>query len=172
MFPESLTKEMRMENKREREKTKRRYDEIKDKMKKNKDYVLSVDDQYVIKLNEGSYVQLICQRDIFWSCFLYGFYTLVPTGHDAIYPLWLILDPKDRGFSFSSSDLGWLFTGLSPIQIFASPLIFPLLGKLLKAKGVSYVTGTAYAILIMICPLAAYANTASVPVCLSYSSDM
>lgn len=155
---------MREENKKERIKSKERYDAIKLKMKTNKDYVPSIEDQYIIKLNESSYLQLICQKDIFWSCFIYGFYTLVPSGHDAIYPVWLILDPKHRGFSFSSSDLGWLYTGLSPIQIFASPLIFPLLGILLKAKGVSYMSGLAYATLILICPLAAYANTQSVPV--------
>lgn len=160
---------MREENKKERAKSRERYNNIKHQMKTNKNYVLSIEDQYIVKLNESGYFQLICQKDIFWSCFIYGFYTLVPSGHDAIYPVWLILDPNHRGFSFSSSDLGWLYTGLSPIQIFASPLIFPLLGILLKAKGVSYMSGFAYAILILVCPLAAYVNTQSVPVRMTLS---
>ena len=169
MFPESLTKEMRENNKKEREQSRTRYLKLKETMKANKYYVPSIDDQYVIEINEGSYLQLIRKRDIFWSCFIYGFYTIVPSGHDALYPVWLILDPKDNGFSFSSSDLGWLYTGLSPIQIFATPLIFPLISYLLKATGVSYAFGFAYAILIAICPVAVFANQMSVPVRFPFS---
>lgn len=164
MFPESLTKEMREANKKEREKSYARYLQIKETMKTNKNYVPSIDDRYVIQLNEGGYLQLIKQKDIFWSCLIYGFYALIQSGQDALYPVWLILDPEDHGFSFTSSDLGWMYTGLSPIQIFSTPLIFPLIGVLLKATGVSYMSGIVYSLLLMVCPFAAYANQAPVPV--------
>lgn len=164
MFPESLTKEMREENKKEKEKSYSRYLEIKQIMKTNKNYVPSSDDRYVLQLNEGSYLQLVCKHDVFWSCMVYGFYALIQSGQDALYPVWLILDPKHNGFSFTSSDLGWMYTGLSPIQIFSTPLVFPLLGILLKAKGVSYMSGVVYAILLMVSPFAYLANKAPVPV--------
>ena len=164
MFPESLTKEMREANKVEKQKSHARYLEIKEIMKINKDYVPSIDDRYVIQLNEGGYLQLVCKHDVFWSCLIYGFYALIQSGQDALYPVWLILDPQHKGFSFTSSDLGWMYTGLSPIQIFSTPLIFPLIGVLLKATGVSYMSGIVYACLLMVSPFAYLANSASIPV--------
>lgn len=168
MFPESLTKEMRINNKKEKEKSHGRYLEIKKIMKTNKDYVPSIDDRYIIQLNEGGYYHLIRNRDVFWSCLIYGFYALIQSGQDALYPVWLILDPEHNGFSFTSSDLGWLYTGLSPIQIFSTPLIFPLIGRLMNTKKVSFMSGFIYAFLLCIGPFAALANTASVPVIVNH----
>ena len=164
MFPESLTKEMREENKKERAKSHTRYLQLKETMKKNKHYTLSTEDRYIIQLNESSYLDLIKKKDILVSCFIYGFYALIQSGQDAIYPVWLILDPKHHGFSFTSSDLGWLYTGLSPIQIFSTPMLFPLVSVLLKATGVAYMSGTMFSILLILSPLAAHANTLPVPV--------
>lgn len=167
MFPESLPKKQREENAAERKKSHTRYLEIKATMKNNKDYVPSIDDRYIIQLNEGGYLQLIRKKDVFWSCMIYGLYACIQSGQDALYPVWLILDPSNHGFSFTSSDLGWMYTGLSPIQIFSTPFLFPLLGRLFTCKQVSYLTGIIFSILLMVAPFAGYANTTPIPVSFS-----
>ena len=71
-LPESLTKQMRIENEAEQRKTKKRYHELKDLMSKNPDYVPSVDDRYILQLNRGSYLSLIQDRNVLISCIIYG----------------------------------------------------------------------------------------------------
>ena len=138
---ESLTKQMRTENAAERKKSQARYHELKALMHVNPDYVPSIDDRYILELNQGSYLQLICKRDVLITCVMYGLYAVIQGGQDAIYPVWLINSPEHHGFDFTSSDLGWMYTGLSPMQIFATPLLFPLLTRLLDRKSVSFFTG-------------------------------
>ena len=71
-LPESLTKQMRIENKAEQRKTEKRYHELRDLMSKNPDYVPSVDDRYILQLNRGSYFALIQDRNVLLSCIVYG----------------------------------------------------------------------------------------------------
>ena len=136
-LPESLTKDMRKENVEEMKKSQARYRELKALMKKNPDYVPSI---------------------------MYGIYAIIQGGQDAVYPVWLINSQEHHGFGFTSSDLGWMYTGLSPIQIFSTPLLFPLITRLMDRKTVSYFTGIAFSLLLFISPVAALANTSSVPV--------
>ena len=71
-LPESLTKAMRIANAEEQKKTQKRYHEIRQTMRKNPDYVPSVDDRYILQLNQGDYISLICNRDVLVSCIIYG----------------------------------------------------------------------------------------------------
>ncbi len=168
-LPESLTKDMRKENAEEMKKSQARYHELKALMKKNPDYVPSIDDRYVIELNQGGYFQLIQKRDVLIACLIYGIYAIIQGGQDAVYPVWLINSQEHHGFGFTSSDLGWMYTGLSPIQIFSTPLLFPLITRLMDRKTVSYFTGIAFSVLLFISPVAALANTSSVPVPVLFS---
>lgn len=161
---ESLTKQMRTENAAERKKSQARYHELKALMHVNPDYVPSIDDRYILELNQGSYLQLICKRDVLITCVMYGLYAVIQGGQDAIYPVWLINSPEHHGFDFTSSDLGWMYTGLSPMQIFATPLLFPLLTRLLDRKSVSFFTGYIYCFFLFLSPIAALANRSSVTV--------
>lgn len=173
-LPESLTKAMRIANAEEQKKTKKRYQEIRETMRKNPDYVPSVDDRYILQLNQGDYFSLICNHDVLVSCIIYGtplpfhspnnpgIYGSIQGGQDALYPIWLINSPENHGFSLTSSDLGWLYTGVSPMQIFSTPLLFPQLTRLMTNKQVSYVTGYIYAFLLLLNPLAALANRSHV----------
>ena len=152
------------ENKEERKSSQRRYRELKDTMHKNPDYIPSVDDNYIIQMNEGGYIDLIKKRDVIFSCLIYGCYAIIQAAQDAIYPVWLILSPENNGFSFTSSDLGWMYTGLSPNQIFSTPVLFPMFSRLMNPKTVSYVTGMIFSCLLLLAPIAGLASTASVPV--------
>ena len=91
-------------------------------------------------------------------------YGAIQGGQDALYPIWLINSPEDHGFDLTSSDLGWLYTGVSPMQIFSTPLLYPQLTRLMTNKQVSYVTGYIYSFLLLITPLAALANRSGVVV--------
>ncbi|KAK8827551.1 hypothetical protein WA577_007098 [Blastocystis sp. JDR] len=161
---ESLTKQMRTENAAERKKSQARYHELKALMHVNPDYVPSIDDRYILELNQGSYLQLICKRDVLITCVMYGLYAVIQGGQDAIYPVWLINSPEHHGFDFTSSDLGWMYTGLSPMQIFSTPLLFPLLTRLMDRKSVSFFTGYIYCFFLFLSPIAALANRSSVTV--------
>ena len=151
-------------NKEERKSSQKRYLELKDTMHRNPDYVPSIDDNYVLQMNEGGYIDLIRKRDILFSCLIYGCYAIIQAAQDAIYPVWLILSPENNGFSFTSSDLGWMYTGLSPNQIFSTPILFPMISRLMSPKNVSYLTGVIFAFLLMIAPIAGLFTSASVPV--------
>ena len=71
-LPESLTKSMRIENAAEQKKTRKRYEELRETMRKNPDYVPNVDDRYILQLNQGGYLSLICNHDVLVSCIIYG----------------------------------------------------------------------------------------------------
>ena len=73
---ESLTKDMRVANEAERKKSRARYQELKAIIKSNSNYVPSVDDRYILRLNEGGYLSLITQKNILISCIIYGILTL------------------------------------------------------------------------------------------------
>ena len=161
---ESLTPEMIKANKEERKSSQKRYHELKDIMHKNPDYVPSIDDNYIIQMNEGGYFDLIKKRDVLFSCFIYGGYAIIQAAQDALYPVWLILSPENNGFSFTSSELGWMYTGLSPNQIFSTPILFPMLSRLLTPKKVAYLTGVVFSVLLMIAPVAGLFTSTSVPV--------
>ena len=163
-LPESLPRATIKANQEERRKSHERYLQLKKTMHNNPDYVPSIDDRYVLQLNEGSYLDLIRKHDVLWSCIMYGLYATVQGGQDAIYPVWLINSPENHGFSFTSSDLGWMYTGLSPNQIFSTPLLFPLLTRLLSNKHVSFISGYIFAFFLFLSPIAAAFNTEPVPV--------
>lgn len=152
-------------NKVERKRSQKRYNELKEIMRKNHDYIPSVDDNYIIQINEGSYFDLIKKRDVLFSCLVYGCYAIIQAAQDAIYPVWLILSPEHHGFSFTSSDLGWMYTGLSPNQIFSTPVLFPMFSRLFTPKKVSYITGTIFSLLLLLAPIAGLASSAPTPVC-------
>jgi hypothetical protein len=155
---------MRKENEKEQKKSRKRYAELREIMKHNPDYVPSIDDRYILQLNQGDYLSLIKMHDVFWSCLMYGIYAIIQGGQDALYPVWLINTVENNGFDFTSSDLGWMYIGLSPIQIFSTPLLFPLVSQLLIPTKVSLLTGYIYSFLLFISPIAALANRSSVPV--------
>ena len=71
-LPESLTKPMRIANAAEHKKTQKRYEELRETMRKNPDYVPSVDDRYILQLNQGGYLSLIRNHDVLVSCLIYG----------------------------------------------------------------------------------------------------
>lgn len=97
---------------------------------------------------------------------------MVQSGQDSLLPLFLINPPEKGGFDFDQTDIGWLYTGIGPIQIvfnhilifllllsFTLPLIFPLVAKLLSYTEIYSWTGILYSVMLFIYPVISLFNT-------------
>ena len=108
---------------------------------------------------------------------------MVQSGQDSLLPLFLINPPEKGGFDFDQTDIGWLYTGIGPIQIvfnhilfatllssFTLPLIFPLVAKLLTYTEIYSWTGILYSIMLFIYPTISLFNTT--PIWVVIPSDL
>ena len=97
---------------------------------------------------------------------------MVQSGQDSLLPLFLINPPERGGFDFDQTDIGWLYTGIGPIQIvfnhillvlflpsFTPPLIFPLVAQLLSYTEIYSWTGILYSIMLFLYAIISLFNT-------------
>ena len=72
---------------------------------------------------EGSYPRLLTNRQVFMACLLYGMLSLVQGGHDALYPVWMINPVEAKGFDWTQSEVGMLYSMLGPIQMVSGHIL-------------------------------------------------
>lgn len=58
------------------------------------------------------------------SVFLYGALSLIQSAHDAVYPVWLINPKEVKGFEWTQTDVGYLFSMMGPIQMISGHILF------------------------------------------------
>ena len=96
---------------------------------------------------------------------------MVQSGQDAVLPLYLI-NPLDKGgFEFDQTDIGWIYTGIGPIELMYTPLIFPQIAKLMDYTSIYSWTGIIYSFILLIYPVTSLFNTYSMPVCFFSEND-
>ena len=104
-------------------------------------------------LVNSSYVKLMTTKPIFISVFLYGMLSLVQGGHDALYPIWMINSKENKGFEWTQTEVGYLYSWLGPIQMLSGPLLNNLAAKIWTPKQIWLYTGWGYLISILLAPL-------------------
>ena len=91
---------------------------------------ISLEEEMLIELSRDNYFDLVRNKEIFLSCLSYCILSLsfslfdwlvlvstIQSGQDSLLSLYLINDKKHGGFGFDQTDIGWLYTGIGPIQI-------------------------------------------------------
>lgn len=90
------------------------------------------------------------------SCLLYGLLSLVQGGHDALYPVWMINSKEDKGFEWTQTEVGYLYSWLGPIQMISGPLLNNWAAKLTSYKKIWVISGWLYFFSIIAAPLSVY----------------
>ena len=123
--PETLSRESAKKAKEQKKKNSSRVKQLIKDQKQGKQ--ISKEDEMLIALSKDSYFDLILNKRVLIACSLYGnshgwlwpiaVVCLVQSGQDSLLPLFLI-NPSDKGgFEFDQTDIGWLYTGIGPVQI-------------------------------------------------------
>ena len=123
--PETLSREAAKKAKEDKKKNAVRVKAINEKL--NKGEKISLEEEMLVELSHDSYFDLVRNREIFLACFSYSIFSIpssfialvstVQSGQDALLSLYLINDVEHGGFGFDQTDIGWLYTGIGPIQI-------------------------------------------------------
>ena len=116
-------------------------------------------------MTKDNYFDMIRDRDVFISCLLYGLTSLLQGTQDALIPLWLLNPISQGGFLWKQSEIGWLYTGLGPVQVIFAPVIFPALSKVITYKTNYISSGILYGISLALHPLASLTNQSAEWVC-------
>ena len=116
-------------------------------------------------MTKDNYFDMIQDRDVFVSCLLYGLTSLLQGTQDALIPLWLLNPISQGGFLWKQSEIGWLYTGLGPVQVIFAPVIFPALSKVITYKTNYISSGILYGISLALHPLASLTNQSAEWVC-------
>ena len=90
---------------------------MKEKRARNPNYLPTEEERIQEILLEGSYGRLMSNKFIAISVFLYGALSLVQGAHDAVYPVWMINPKSVKGFEWTQTDVGYLFSMMGPIQM-------------------------------------------------------
>ena len=160
--PETLSRESAKKAKEQKKKNSSRVKQLIKDQKQGKQ--ISKEDEMLIALSKDSYFDLILNKRVLIACSLYAVVCLVQSGQDSLLPLFLI-NPSDKGgFEFDQTDIGWLYTGIGPVQIIFNPLIFPLVARLWTYSSIYSFTGILYSVLLFIYPVISYFNTSPIPV--------
>lgn len=112
-------------------------------------------------LSHGSYVQLLTTKPVFMSVLLYGLLSLVQGGHDALYPVWMINSKEKKGFEWSQTEVGYLYSFLGPVQMLSGPLLNGVAARLWTYKRMWLYSGWGYFFSIILAPLSVF--TLSLP---------
>lgn len=107
-------------------------------------------------LSKGNYLQLITTKPIFMSVLLYGLLSLVQGGHDALYPVWMINSKEKKGFEWTQTEVGYLYSWLGPVQMISGPLLNNIAAKLWTCKQIWLYSGWGYLFSILLAPLSVY----------------
>lgn len=92
---------------------------LKEKRERDPNYRPTEEERIQEILMRGSYVKLVSDKRILLSVLLYGLLSLVQGGHDSLYPLWIINPTENKGFGWTQSEVGLLYSWLGPMQMLA-----------------------------------------------------
>ena len=96
---------------------------LKEKRARDPHYIPTEDERIQEILMEGSDPRLLTNRQVFMACLLYGMLSLVQGGHDALYPVWMINPVEAKGFDWTQSEVGMLYSMLGPIQMVSGHIL-------------------------------------------------
>lgn len=134
---------------------------MKEKREKDKNYQPTEEEMMQEILSHGSYVQLLTTKPVFMSVLLYGLLSLVQGGHDALYPVWMINSKEKKGFEWSQTEVGYLYSFLGPVQMLSGPLLNGVAARLWTYKRMWLYSGWGYFFSIILAPLSVF--TLSLP---------
>lgn len=113
--PETLSREQAKQAKLDKKKNRERVKQIKVKLAAKQS--ITSEEEMLLTLSRDTYFDLLHNRNVMISCILYALVCMVQSAQDSLLPLYLI-NPVDKGgFDFDQTDIGWLYTGIGPIQI-------------------------------------------------------
>ena len=75
------------------------------------------EEEMLLMLSRDTYFDLFRNRNVMIACTLYALVGMVQSAQDSLLPLYLINSVDKGGFNFDQTDIGWLYTGIGPIQI-------------------------------------------------------
>lgn len=68
-------------------------------------------------------MRLLTTKNVFLPVFLYGTLSLVQGAHDALYPVWMINPKEAKGFEWTQTDVGNLYSLLGPVQMISGHIL-------------------------------------------------
>ena len=92
---------------------------LKQKRERDPNYRPTEEERIQEILLRGSYVKLVVDKRIMLSVVLYGLLSLVQGGQDALYPVWMINPVENKGFGWTQTEVGLLYSWLGPVQMLA-----------------------------------------------------
>ena len=92
---------------------------LKEKRERDPNYRPTEEERIQEILMRGSYAKLVADKRILLSVVLYGLLSLVQGGQDALYPVWMINPAENKGFGWSQTEVGLLYSWLGPVQMLA-----------------------------------------------------
>lgn len=113
--PETLSREQAKQAKLDKKKNRERVKQIKVKLAAKQS--ITSEEEMLLTLSRDTYLDLLHNRNVMISCILYAFVCMVQSAQDSLLPLYLINSVDKGGFDFDQTDIGWLYTGIGPIQI-------------------------------------------------------
>lgn len=113
--PETLSREQAKQAKLDKKKNAERVKEIKLKLEAKKQ--ITKEEEMLLMLSRDTYFDLFRNRNVMITCTLYALVGMVQSAQDSLLPLYLINSVDKGGFNFDQTDIGWLYTGIGPIQI-------------------------------------------------------
>ena len=113
--PETLSREQARQAKIDKKKNAERVKEIKLKLEAKKQ--ITKEEEMLLMLSRDTYFDLFRNRNVMITCTLYALVGMVQSAQDSLLPLYLINSVDKGGFNFDQTDIGWLYTGIGPIQI-------------------------------------------------------
>ena len=96
---------------------------LKEKRERDPNYVPTEEEHIQEILTEGTDPRLLTNRRVFLACLYYGMLSLVQGGHDALYPVWMINPVEAKGFDWTQSEVGMLYSMLGPIQMISGHIL-------------------------------------------------
>ena len=90
---------------------------LKEKREQNPNYRPTEEERIQEILLRGSYVKLVSDKRILLSVMLYGLLSLVQGGQDSLYPVWMINPVTNKGFGWTQTEVGLLYSWLGPVQM-------------------------------------------------------
>ena len=113
--PETLSREQAKQAKLDKKKNRERVKQIKVKLAAKQS--ITSEEEMLLTLSRDTYLDLLHNRNVMISCILYALVCMVQSAQDSLLPLYLINSVDKGGFDFDQTDIGWLYTGIGPIQI-------------------------------------------------------
>ncbi|KAK8798091.1 hypothetical protein WA171_005616 [Blastocystis sp. BT1] len=154
-LPETLSKEDVKKNIALMKKSKEGLELLRQKRARDPKYKPTEDERIQELLMEGSYFRLMVNKKILLSVFLYGALSLIQGGHDALYPVWMINPKSSKGFEWTQTDVGYLYSLLGPVQMLSGHILFILMLNALHSTSVEWCSSYLYMFTILITPICA-----------------